>query len=337
MAESAPRTRRYPLTGFARLAVVTTVLSLVLVALGGAVRAFDAGLACPTWPGCFAAGDFLPAFDFFVWLEHSHRLLAGAVGLLIAGQLLWALARYRHRPAIVWPTALAAAAVIVQAALGALVVLHLLRAELVTAHLGMAMTVVACLVFITVHATLPPRSHRVSGRDLRLARASLAVSGVALLQILVGGHVTGVGAGLVFVDRPLLGLTALTPLVTESQFYNAAHRVLAAVVVLAVLWLLYESRRAAATGWLRRLPLIAVGLVLLQAVIGILNLATGTASLVVVAHLAVASWIWVSLALQTILAYRLAPGEEPLATPSAEGPQHAGSNMSVEDLQALRP
>lgn len=318
MAQPASRSPRLPLNGFARLAAVTTVLCLILVALGGAVRAFEAGLACPTWPGCFTAGDFLPARDFHVWLEHSHRLLAGAVGLLIAAQLGWALLRYRDRPAIVWSAVLAAVAVIVQAGLGALVVLHLLRAELVTAHLGMAMTVVACLLYITVHATLPPRHHRAAAPDLRLARVCLAVAALTFVQILVGGHVTGVGAGLVFVDRPLLGVTALTPMETESQWFNVGHRILAGVLVLAVLWLVREARAAGAAGWLRRLPAIAAGLVLLQVVIGVVNLATGTASLVVIAHLTVASWIWVALALQTILAYRQAPGHEmPAASPDA--------------------
>ncbi|MEX0658967.1 MAG: COX15/CtaA family protein, partial [Egibacteraceae bacterium] len=143
-------------TGFGRLAVVTAGLSLVLVALGGAVRATDSGLACPDWPRCF--GLWIPPADLNIWLEHSHRLLAGVVAIAIAVLTVWALARFRTRPAVVWASVTALVLVTIQAGLGALVVLRLLRADLVTAHLGMAMVVVACLIYLAVAVTRPAPS-----------------------------------------------------------------------------------------------------------------------------------------------------------------------------------
>jgi heme a synthase len=128
------------LDAFRRFAAATLVATLALIALGGAVRATDSGLACPDWPRCY--GLWIPPADLNIWLEHSHRLLAGLVGLMIAALLVWALARHRRREVLV-PVVAAAVLVNVQAALGAIVVLRLLQAELVTAHLGMAMVVVA--------------------------------------------------------------------------------------------------------------------------------------------------------------------------------------------------
>ncbi len=306
-----PQDRAAParrLSGFARLAVGTAVASLLLVAVGGAVRATDSGLACPTWPGCFSAGDFVPALQLNVWLEHSHRLLAGAVGLLIAGQLGWALARHRSQPAIVVPAAVALAAVVVQAGLGALVVLHLLRAELVTAHLGMAMVVVACLLAVAVNATVPAqRRGGLATADRRLARTSAAVAGLTFLQILVGGHVTGTGAGLAFVGEgfPFLGLAAFGPVTGEAEAFNVAHRVLAVALVAAVVVLVRRARATGATGWLLRLPRVAALLVGVQIVLGVGNLWSGLSFLSVIPHLAVASWIWAVLVAHTLLAYRL--------------------------------
>ena len=303
-------------SAFARLAVGTAVLALVLVALGGAVRATDSGLACPTWPGCFSAGDFLPPAGLNVWLEHSHRLVAGVVGLLIAAQAVWALARYRDRRWIVWPAVVAAVAVVVQAALGAVVVLKLLRAELVTAHLGMAMLVVGCLILIAVNAS----GHSADTTpDRGFARAAAAVTAVTFLQILVGGHVTGIGAGLAFTGEgfPFLGVVSFAPITTAPEAFNVAHRVLAVVVAAAVMYLVAQGRRAGHTGWLRRLPRIAAWLVVLQIAIGIGNLATELSFLTVIPHLAVASWIWAVLVLTTVLAWR--PGAQAAEVSPAPG------------------
>ena len=304
-------------SAFSRLAVGTAVAALVLVALGGAVRATDSGLACPTWPGCFSAGDFLPPAGLHVWLEHSHRLVAGVVGLLTAAQAIWALARYRTRPWILWPALVAAVAVVVQAALGALVVLNLLRAELVTAHLGMAMLVVACLLVIAVNASV---SGPVEPAPRSFARAAAAVSALTLVQILVGGHVTGIGAGLAYTGKgfPFLGIAAFAPMTTAPEVFNVVHRVLALIVAGAVMFLVARARRADQTGWSLRLPRIAAWLVVLQIAIGVGNLATELSFLTVIPHLAVASWIWTALVLTTVLAYR--PDRGPaVAAPAAEG------------------
>lgn len=290
-------------TGFARLAVVTAALALLLVAIGGAVRATDSGLACPTWPGCFSAGDFLPPVGLNVWLEHSHRLVAGVVGILTAVQAIWALRRYRDEPWIVWPALVAAVAVVVQAGLGALVVLHLLRAELVTAHLGMGMLVVGCLILIAVNASPSIRSGRGSRR---YARTALAVSALTLTQILVGGHVTGVAAGLAYTGRgfPFYGVATFAPVATAPEAFNVAHRVLAVLLAVAVMTLVSVARRTGQQGWRLRLPWIAAWLVVLQIAIGVANLVSGLSFLTVIPHLAVASWIWAVLVLTTVLAYR---------------------------------
>jgi heme a synthase len=316
VVELEARPRR--LAGFQRLSVVTLVTTLVLVALGGAVRATDSGLACPTWPGCFSAGDFVPALQLNVWLEHSHRLVAGVVGLQIAALLIWAIARFRHRRSILWSTVVAAVAVNVQAALGALVVWRLLRAELVTAHLGMAMLIIGCLTFLVVRATTAAEPRPTGPRDLRLARLAAGVAALCYVQILVGGHVTGINAGLAFTDFPLMGGAIFPEITSEREAFHVAHRLLAYALAAAVVVLVARSRRyrraAIEAGrwddgqrWLVRLPLLAAGLVALQIGIGVANLFNGASFLTVIPHLAVASWIWTALAFTTVLAYRRAP------------------------------
>lgn len=322
-------------TGFGRLAVVTAGLSLVLVALGGAVRATDSGLACPDWPRCF--GLWIPPADLNIWLEHSHRLLAGVVAIAIAVLTVWAIARFRTRPAVVWASVTALVLVTIQAGLGALVVLRLLRADLVTAHLGMAMVVVACLIYLAVAVTrpAPSRSSGTAG-DRRLAWTATAVAGLCFVQILVGGHVTGIGAGLVYPTFPLMDGTLIPAIGTEREAFHVAHRLLAYLLAGGTAYLVVAALRhrrtmlAAGTWghaqrWLLALPLATGLLVVVQIVLGVANLYNGTSFATVIPHLAVASWIWATLVLHTLLAHHHAASRSvgppaPSPSPRQEAP-----------------
>lgn len=315
-------------TGFARLAVATTVLTLALVALGGTVRATDSGMACPDYPRCF--GAWIPPPDLHMWLEHSHRLLAGAVGIAILALAVWAIARFRDRPSVLWASVTALVLVAVQAALGAFVVLRLLQAGLVTAHLGMAMIVLACLIYLAATVSHPPRAAAPSGRcDRRLAWTATAVAALCFVQILVGGHVTGIGAGLVYTDFPLMDGALLPAVATEQEAFHLVHRLLAYLLAGGVAYLcavaVSHRRRLQAAGawtaghrWLVTLPQWTALLVVVQIGLGVANLVNRASFLTVIPHLAVASWIWAILFLHALLAHRLAsPSGDPILAAAA--------------------
>jgi len=317
------------LAGLAKLAVVTTVTSLILVALGGLVRGTDNGLACPDWPRCY--GKWVPRQAdlpegltlWNAWIEHGHRSVAGLLLVLVIAVAAWALLGYRHRPHVWLPALAAVVGVFGQAALGAAVVLLKLRAELVTAHLGLAMLIVAGLVALTVELAVPRgRSLQRNAPDLRRARTSAWVALLALVQILVGGHVTGIGAGLAYSGFPGLS-SGVAGAGAEQKFFHVSHRLLALALVLAVGYLLVVARRHQVFGrspWLLRLPVLAGGLVCVQIALGVANLYNGSQAWTVVPHLAVASWIWTVLVVDTALAYRLGAGSstlDPSAAPTA--------------------
>lgn len=299
-----------PADGFRRLSVLTAALTLVLIAIGGLVRATDSGLACPDWPRCY--GMWVPPGDLNIWIEHTHRLVAGVVAILIWTLAIWALRRHRARRDVLVPVLVAWVLVHVQALLGALVVWHLLRAELVTAHLGMAMVVVACLIAAATAVNVP--AERTAWTPL--AKAHAAVAALTLTQILVGGHVTGIGASLAFTDFPTMGGTMLPDIDTEQEAFHVLHRALAFLLLGAVIWLTARAarmrREAQADGtWnpalrlIVRLPMWAATLVVAQICLGVANLWSRTSYLTVTPHLAVASWIWAVLVLGTVLARRL--------------------------------
>ena len=62
-----------------RLAAAAAVLAFILIVAGGVVTNTDSGLACPDWPTCF--GSAMPRMVGNVAVEHTHRLIAAAVGL----------------------------------------------------------------------------------------------------------------------------------------------------------------------------------------------------------------------------------------------------------------
>lgn len=322
------------LSGFQRLAAATTLATLLLIGLGGLVRATDSGLACPDWPLCYGKviprqADIPPDTGstlWNVWFEHSHRLVASVIGVLILALAVWAVRRHRRRGDVLWPAVAALVLVSVQAYLGRQVVLGLLAADLVTAHLAMALAVVGCLVYVTVSAVLP--RHASARSDRRFARLSAAVAGLAFVQALVGSAVTGHGAGLVYRDFPLMGGAVVPAVTSASEALHVAHRLLAYLLAAAVVWLcvaaLRHRRARQAAGawhrplrWLVTLPLWTAALVIVQVALGVANLWFELSPLSVVPHLAVASWIWALLVLHAALASRLAA---PVAPPPDREP-----------------
>ena len=259
-----------------RLALLAShlVVALVaLVAIGGATRVMEAGLACPDWPLCY--GRLLPGhqMNLQVFLEWFHRLDAFVVGvaLLVLTGTSW-IGR-RQLPG--WlPRAAATALVMVavQGGLGALTVTQLLAAPLVTAHLTTALLLVALtsglyqrLAMVGRHLQAPPAWW------LALAGVSLVV---VLAQCLLGGSMASQWAA----DQCFSSGSGCRWLL--------AHRQLAMLAALAVLALgATTPLLPKGLGQLPALALAAVALVGVQVALGVWTLRLQLdAPLVTIAH-----------------------------------------------------
>jgi heme o synthase len=271
-------------TRFRRLAVLTTAATFVLIAVGGLVRATDSGLGCPDWPRCF--GRLVPPTELHAWIEHSHRLVAAVVVVLVT---LLAVAAWRSGQArgVRWAAAAAVLVVLAQALIGAVVVWWKLEAESVTLHLGTALALVALLELIAFRARWPSGG-RPPARGRGFVRLAAVGAGLTYLQMLVGSTVTGHHAGLAYPLNVLL--PDLGPDVARVQL---AHRALAVLVgtLLVVTWLVARrTQRAHPT--VTRLAGYAAGLVLVQVALGVANVANRLSALTVVPHLVVGSLLW---------------------------------------------
>jgi protoheme IX farnesyltransferase len=270
---------------FRRLAVVTIAATFALIAVGGLVRATDSGLGCPDWPRCF--GKLVPPAELHAWIEHSHRLVASVVMVLVAWLVVAAWRTGQDR--VVRRAAVAALAlVLAQAMIGAFVVWWRLRADSVTLHLATALALVGLLIYIGFRARWPADPARRRTQDRRFARLVGATAGLLYLQMLVGSTVTGHHAGLAYPLNVLL--PDLGPGVARIQL---AHRTLAMVVgglVVATWVMARRTQRDHPT--VTRLAGYAAGLVVVQIGLGVANVANRLSALTVVPHLAVGALLW---------------------------------------------
>ncbi|MGB9476721.1 MAG: COX15/CtaA family protein [Candidatus Udaeobacter sp.] len=137
-----------------RFAWFLCVAALLLICSGGMVTSKNVGLAVPDWPTTFGYNMFL--FPVSKWVggilfEHTHRLIASAVGFLTIILAIW-LWRSENRPWVRNLGLIALAGVILQGILGGLRV-TMLKDEIGIFHACVAQAFLALLVLIAIVTT----------------------------------------------------------------------------------------------------------------------------------------------------------------------------------------
>lgn len=292
------------LVPFQRLCLLTCAVIFGLIVVGGIVRATDSGLGCPDWPRCH--GSFIPKWEKHTLIEYSHRLTASVAGVLVLGVAVWAWRSYRRVPAIVYPATFAFALLLVQAWLGKETVERELPPEIVAVHLAMALTILTLLGLVltttfALDARLPrPVVSRAFGRLAVLA------SMTTLALMLVGSYVSGAGYGLACSGWPLCNRELFPTADLTSVQVHFLHRLLAlvlALVLVGLVWSGWRERRQAP--FAAYLAAAALGIFLIQALIGAASIWTRLAAEASAAHLAFATLLWTLLAVLNIRVHAL--------------------------------
>jgi heme a synthase len=116
---------------FANFVVAWTVLLFIAGAL---VTSNDAALSVPDWPKSF--GTWFPSLSMLeggAFFEHSHRVIAGVLGVLVLALVIWIWAKDERRW-LRWFGVIAIGGIVVQAVLGGEVVRQLLHYWLPVLH-----------------------------------------------------------------------------------------------------------------------------------------------------------------------------------------------------------
>lgn len=285
-----------------RLAVATSSLMFALIVVGSIVRTTGSGLSCPDWPLCH--GRLIPEFDFNIWMEWFHRLLALLVGLLLFATAGTALARRETRGRLGGLAALSVALYFSQALLGALTVWKLLDPSIVSGHLAVGLLLFSTLVTIAVVARheADPRAIEASGpRAAEHLPLFAAATVLTWCQAVLGGMVSTNHASLACPDWPTCNgewFPALTGLVG----LQVVHRLVAYLLLALMLVLGWRARRAS-DGFVRYAAHLLPRLVLLQVAIGVVNVLLGIPVWVSALHLGNAAAI---LAVSLVATLRLA-------------------------------
>jgi heme a synthase len=278
-----------------RLAVASTIATLILVVIGGLVRATKSGLGCGTdWPHC--SGRLVPAMESrAMMLEFSHRAVAGVVVLLLGALavLAW---RQRHRSRTVFVGAVTAFVLVVgQALLGAVVVKLELEATSVVLHLATAMALLGVLVS-TATASSAAEGMLAGPGAPDLARQAMWAAACVLVLLMVGSYLSGKDAGLAFDDWPLMDGSLLPDLSVEARSLHFLHRLLAgATGIIVGIVALRAIRRRSEQPLAARWAYVAAAAYVVEVLIGAANVWTQLNAAAVTAHLFVGALIWTSL------------------------------------------
>jgi len=189
-------------------AVLTAVATFLLLGLGGLVTSHEAGMSVPDWPTSYGYNMFALPIEFWkggAFFEHTHRLLASAIGLLTTILAIWLWWKDSRR----WMKWLGVAAflgVVAQGVLGGL------RVDLINAQLGIFHGILAQAFFVLVCAialftsrfwlelAARPKTFPIP-RGLR--SHVLFVTILVFLQLVLGATMRHQHAGLSISDFPL--------------------------------------------------------------------------------------------------------------------------------------
>lgn len=156
---------------------------------GALVTSNDAGLSVPDWPTSFGSLYRIPPMVGGVKYEHTHRMIAEFIGLLIIVMAVWTQrVESRKWMRILGWTALGA--VVGQGILGGITVLHFLPWTVSTAHATLGQTIfciVVAMALFTSHGWLQDNQPIIERDAFPSTRALTAVGAACVwVQLILG-------------------------------------------------------------------------------------------------------------------------------------------------------
>jgi cytochrome c oxidase assembly protein subunit 15 len=289
------------------------------------VRLSGSGLGCPDWPKC--NGGYVAPLETHAWIEYGNRLFSGLVGAICiaAGVLAWRRRPFRRDLAVLGT--LLPIGIVLQGALGAMVVVVGLRPGFVMGHFGLSMLCLVASVALAWRATYEPgeRPRATDAVAVWTTRALLAYGALVIFAGMIstaaGPHAGSSGTGEVVGRLTWKGVYTL-------QWAVRYHARLAAVLGVASVVAFFVLRHRKAD----RQAILATGaLAVLLAVQGI----TGTIqyhllnlpSEVVWFHIIGASFAWIAMLWAVAAAGTLAPRSAAVADAPAPEPEARSAEL----------
>ena len=305
---------------FQKTAIATLIATILLIFVGGVVRATGSGLGCPDWPKCWGSwwppsgaaeipaetddegrrfysghhgkAHYVSEFNAVkMWTEYINRLIGVAIGLFVFATFLLSFRYRKTKPGIFWGSFLAFLLVGFQGWLGGVVVRTELKPGMITLHLVVAIILMALLMWIAFRA-IEGKLHGAmdAGTASLFRKLALLLFGLTMIQIVLGSQVRE--ALHVFEHAEAKGEVASLPRsewVASIGLIDHVHRAFSWAVLGDAAFLFWKSLRIALPDPVRRSVRLVFVLVVLQIVYGIALAYFGLPRVFQVLHLGFAS------------------------------------------------
>ena len=327
-----------PSPRFRQLALATLLLTFLLIVIGGIVRVSDSGLGCGPansglegWPFC--NGDVVPGVDLHSIIEYTHRVVASVVGLMMLALAVLAWRNHREHRLLVRVAIAGFVLVAAQGALGGVVVEENLEEQLVAAHLGLAMLLLAVLFWIWRSGQPDAVGSDPPEGGPRYRPLAWVASVAVLCTIVAGGYMAGTqnygradyqpGDGAHHAcgkEFPTCNGEFMPFGEARLVDIHLTHRLFMYIAVLLVLALVVMTLRRRPAPGLVRGAWLALAVLLAQVLVGALNVWLDEYEALIVFHLALGTLLWWTVIAMTLSLYRVpspVPAGGPVANPAA--------------------
>ncbi len=286
------------MTKLARFSWGVLAYNLAVIALGAYVRATRSGAGCGAhWPLC--NGEIIPhAPTIDMIIEFSHRVSSGLAIVAVAALLVWAWRACAPRHPARRTAAAAMVFMVVEAGVGAALVLFrmvagdasMARAWWMAAHLTNTFLLLACLAWTAYHLT---RDTPARARLHRAAIVEFGFGGAVILLAAVSGAVAALGDTLYPAGSLAEALGA--------EFSSASHLIIRlrllhpTIAVFMAVGLIVVGIRIgyAASGWTRRLGFALAGAAAWQSLVGLTNVLLLAPVWMQIVHVLSADLVWI--------------------------------------------
>jgi cytochrome c oxidase assembly protein subunit 15 len=201
--------------GVHKFALFVFCWTILLLVAGALVTSNDAALSVPDWPTSY--GTFTPPMYGGILYEHSHRLIAGALGILLVIEaiVIW---KYEQRRWLRWFALAAVGGVIAQAILGGQVVIQLLHYWLPVLHACFAQIMFGAILSLAVFTSKWWTGAHAVLED----RGSISIHSIVIVNAVVIFLQVFLGAGFRHQDMPIWPHMAGALVVLGVMIWSAA-------------------------------------------------------------------------------------------------------------------
>ena len=249
-----------------KLLAVASTVGMLLILLGGAlVTKTDSGMGCGRhWPGC--NGQLIPdVITAEVLIEFSHRLVTGAVGILIVALAVWSWKALGHVRETKFLSAMAVFFLVAQALIGAAQVKWGQGDFILALHFGISLISFASVLLLTLLVFEIDRKFDTDkiriGKTLKFH--TIGVTLYSYIVVYTGALVRHTESSLICNDWPLCNNDQFALPSNLYEWVQMGHRAAAGLIFI---WILitaihvmrnYKDQRAIYWGWVISLILVS--------------------------------------------------------------------------------